>query len=716
MSSQTKNNFFRSTATPFLDSTIRVLARACPNAFRFHRLLGGMLLATACTLIALQYTQPSFSLAQAWMDSQSLYRLSQVFQFEAMPIHWLAVLAAATLMIMLATHLRPFASKPNCVIFTTVWMSLFLFRMELPQHHTASALAAASLSTSAVLGLLWYGNDTWRNGLRTAAQRMHLLRRLSVMAVFLASPTLLADPIVLHGVWRGSGFAQLYKIGGGVGAAALCLLGYHMWRQRRIATLQSFLRVRAFFSRRVTSGLPTKLPAKLTPNLFPKAKPVRPHAPHPLQPRNVIERLDRNLDGTSATEALHHDHPVDGAAVDGYSFDGHGVEDVNTAPQQHNVQNWFPFNVHARNHALQRWPGDESVPYDVMGQAVYHAKQARDQSEHALPKTPTTPTTPKCLTKSEDLAKTALAQEIRPRTALASPSDTNPPRSFPGVDANHPNFPTFPQQRIEDLIGLDAFRNELLAIGTEVFASRPLHVSGKDAAPGETRGQTRAATRFRAVAARNGILLFGPPGNGKTTFAEALAASFKKPLITLTIGDATSMWIGQTTERIRAAFELAHKISPCVLFIDEIDAFLVNRAKVAQAESKTAKITAQLLTEIVNLRKTGSLIIGATNNFDTLDPAAVRDGRFDFKREVPAPDAPARLALLRRVRDVMEHDLNKRAPAEQQHRIPQQDLEQVAERLVGLSVARLVRLSDDAKRWLLDPTNAAEILTANAGA
>jgi transitional endoplasmic reticulum ATPase len=205
-----------------------------------------------------------------------------------------------------------------------------------------------------------------------------------------------------------------------------------------------------------------------------------------------------------------------------------------------------------------------------------------------------------------------------------------------------------------------------------------------------------------SVSERNGLLLYGPPGNGKTTFAEAMAASFNKPLITLTIGQSTSMWIGQSSERITAAFKLAKQISPCVLFIDEIDSFLVNRAKVVNGDSETARITNLLLTEITALRRCGTLIIGATNCFEKLDSAAIRDGRFDFKIEIPYPDMPARLALLRPIMTLPIHG----------RRVLENDLQQVAKRWSGLSVSRLVRVCDDAKRWLLDQQNRTQPLTA----
>jgi hypothetical protein len=688
MSSLTQTNLFR--------YTVRVFAWMHANVFRFDRLLGTALLATAYALITLQITRPSLSFTQAWKEPHIVVHLSRYFNVELTPIYWFGVLTATTGAVLIAIHRRPFASKFSGALLLTICVGLMVFRTFYANHHTVAGLVATSLSTGALLGLLWYGFDTFRNGLTGAVQRTKLVRRLGLLSVFLLSPSVLADPIALYSAWRGSAFMQLHNIGVAVGAAALSLLGYHYWIARQQAVLNFLKRARNFFGQRIFSSPRRKRPA----TSFTHAKPF-----------TQLTKIN-----TEQGDEAEHDAKPDAERIPPSSPD-------EVLPQ------YLPRGGNDSDGPAPRWPGDVSVPYNHITQAAFYAQQARSQNTLEVtqppelnslpppivllpPPPPSLPAAEFCdespfsyQTPAEPSARRVHGKSLPTKRE----SDINPPRVFQGVDANHPNFPTFPQKRIEDLIGLDAFRNELLAIGEEIFAPRVQH-AGHAQYPQHTQYTQRAQNsqhlgseeKTEPIAPRNGILFFGPPGNGKTTFAEGLAASFKKPLITLTIGDATSMWVGQTTEQIRAAFALAHKISPCVLFIDEIDAFLVNRAKISQVESETAKITNQLLTEIVNLRKTGSLIIGATNHFDLLDPAAIRDGRFDFKREVPAPDAPARLALLRRVNAITAH----------QRRIPQQDLEQVANRLVGLSVSRLVRLVDDAKRWLRDPVHSAEILTA----
>jgi transitional endoplasmic reticulum ATPase len=147
---------------------------------------------------------------------------------------------------------------------------------------------------------------------------------------------------------------------------------------------------------------------------------------------------------------------------------------------------------------------------------------------------------------------------------------------------------------------------------------------------------------------RNGVLLHGDPGNGKTFIVEALAQQLKVPLIRLTYGDVGSKWVGETSEKVMAEIQRARETAPCVLFLDEADSLLEARGRSSSGGGGDYDRTVNtLLTEIVNLRGSGVLIIAATNFLDRLDGAAIREGRFDFKIEVPNPDMEARVALLR---------------------------------------------------------------------
>lgn len=148
--------------------------------------------------------------------------------------------------------------------------------------------------------------------------------------------------------------------------------------------------------------------------------------------------------------------------------------------------------------------------------------------------------------------------------------------------------------------------------------------------------------------ARNGILLHGEPGNGKTVIAEALAGELHLPLLTVSVSDISSKWVGEKTSRVRAAFQEALHHQPCVFLWDELDSFLESRETPGPGAVKEDRdLVNALLTLIVDIRQSKVLLIGATNHFDRLDAAAIREGRFDFKIEVPPPDHQARLGLLR---------------------------------------------------------------------
>lgn len=149
---------------------------------------------------------------------------------------------------------------------------------------------------------------------------------------------------------------------------------------------------------------------------------------------------------------------------------------------------------------------------------------------------------------------------------------------------------------------------------------------------------------------KNGILLSGDPGNGKTFIAEALAGELGWGFMPITIGDIKSKWIGQTTEQLQAAFNTAKRSGKLILFFDECDSMLINRGIMSMDQAGAVDAvgtTNAFLTNIVDIRKCKDVIvIAATNFIDKLDSAAIRDGRFDFKIHIPNPDYDARLGLL----------------------------------------------------------------------
>ncbi len=203
-------------------------------------------------------------------------------------------------------------------------------------------------------------------------------------------------------------------------------------------------------------------------------------------------------------------------------------------------------------------------------------------------------------------------------------------------------------------------------------------------------GQEIVGTKAKKGASRNGILLFGLPGNGKTAFANALAGALGLPIITATFGNVASRWVNQTTEQVVSVFRAARAQAPCVLFLDEMDSLLKDRNQTMNSSNETANTTNALLTELVASRDAGIVIIGATNYLEKLDPAAIREGRFDFKIEIIPPDEVARTALLRNGLAQFKH-----------LRIDPGAIEMAAKRWEGFSVARIRAVADELGRMSL---------------
>lgn len=144
-----------------------------------------------------------------------------------------------------------------------------------------------------------------------------------------------------------------------------------------------------------------------------------------------------------------------------------------------------------------------------------------------------------------------------------------------------------------------------------------------------------------------GILLYGPPGCGKTFFAKATAGQVNAKFISVSLNDILDMWIGNSEKNLHEIFELARHNTPCVLFIDEIDALGASRSDMKQSSGR--HLINQFLQELDGIDSTneGVLIIGATNTPWNLDPAFRRPGRFDRIVFIPPPDTITRESILR---------------------------------------------------------------------
>jgi len=142
-----------------------------------------------------------------------------------------------------------------------------------------------------------------------------------------------------------------------------------------------------------------------------------------------------------------------------------------------------------------------------------------------------------------------------------------------------------------------------------------------------------------------GILLYGPPGVGKTLLAKALANETGAYFIAINGPEVMSKYYGESEQKLRQIFEEAKKNAPAIIFIDEIDAIAPKREEVVGEVEK--RVVAQLLALMDGLEERGKVVvIGATNRPDALDPALRRPGRFDREIEVPPPDKRARREIL----------------------------------------------------------------------
>jgi transitional endoplasmic reticulum ATPase len=142
-----------------------------------------------------------------------------------------------------------------------------------------------------------------------------------------------------------------------------------------------------------------------------------------------------------------------------------------------------------------------------------------------------------------------------------------------------------------------------------------------------------------------GILLYGPPGVGKTLLAKALANETGAYFLAINGPEIMSKYYGESEQKLRQIFEEAKKSAPAIIFIDEIDAIAPKREEVVGEVEK--RVVAQLLALMDGLEERGKVIvIGATNRPDALDPALRRPGRFDREIEVPPPDKRARREIL----------------------------------------------------------------------
>jgi len=144
------------------------------------------------------------------------------------------------------------------------------------------------------------------------------------------------------------------------------------------------------------------------------------------------------------------------------------------------------------------------------------------------------------------------------------------------------------------------------------------------------------------VVPASGILLYGPPGCGKTLIAKAVAGEADVNFISVKGSELISMWYGKTEENIRSIFKKAREMAPSIIFFDEIDSLIMRRGADI-GSSHYDRIVNQILVEMDGIdANDGVTVLGATNRVDMMDPAVLRSGRFDILLLIPAPDLESR--------------------------------------------------------------------------
>ena len=175
--------------------------------------------------------------------------------------------------------------------------------------------------------------------------------------------------------------------------------------------------------------------------------------------------------------------------------------------------------------------------------------------------------------------------------------------------------PTIPTVKWEDVGGLEEAKKEILDTIQAPLKHPELLSSGMK---------------------RSGILMYGPPGVGKTLLAKAVATECSLNFLSVKGPELLNMYIGQSEENVREVFSRARKASPCIIFFDELDALAPNRGKSGDSGGVMDRIVSQLLAELDGVKSSVQstsesivFVIGATNRPDLIDPALLRPGRFD---------------------------------------------------------------------------------------
>ncbi|MEW2430532.1 AAA family ATPase [Micromonospora sp. NPDC047644] len=196
-----------------------------------------------------------------------------------------------------------------------------------------------------------------------------------------------------------------------------------------------------------------------------------------------------------------------------------------------------------------------------------------------------------------------------------------------------------------------------------------------------------------------GVLLYGPPGCGKTYLVTALAGSGRANVLSVKGAELLSKWVGESERAVRELFRRAREAAPTLIFLDEVDALAPVRGQATDGGT-TDRVVAALLTELDGVEALRNVVVvGATNRPDLVDPALLRPGRLERLVYVPPPDGPARAEILR-------------AASRQVPLAPDVDLPALGDELTGFSAADCAALIREAALAAMRESLAAATVTA----